>query len=673
VNCRHFTVVHVVQLIHFNTCCNALDICFSRPIQVLLRRKLYNPGVLFGRRGKHLKETPVQAPHGATACSRDQVEAQLNKLVSSEIFVHSPQLCRLLRYIVEQEIVGNGDGLKEYVLGTEVLGKDASFDPRIDTAVRTEARRLRQKLAEYYQTGGRHDPIEIGVPKGSYRAAFKTRPVSDPPIVIVPSAAGAIPKICSASVIVLTLAGIMAWWLWPRIRSISRVPSIAVIPLENLSADPEQEYFSDGMTDALFTDLAKLHGLSVISRTSMMQYKRTKKPVGEIAKDLKVDYVVEGTVTRAGGRVRISAQLIAAATDRHVWAESYERVATDALSLQGELAQAIAEQIHIHVTPQEGERLHARPVNIEAQDLYMKGRFNWQTRDTARMQDSIELFNRAIARDPGYALPYVGLADSHAVLAFRLDRKAEIAESCRAARKAIELDADLGEAYASLDSCVDQWDWRKREEQFRRALELSPSYPTAHQWYGAMLIDSGRSEEGLAEVRRAVELDPLGPSPNNALGMSLFFVRHYDESIRHCRQNLEVFSAYVESYNCLGFVYMKKGMYPQAIDVMEKAMSLTGGAPPVAALLTSIRALAGDRNAVTRLLQEYDGRDVTPVVRALLYHVNGDRDRTFEWLDKAVEQRSFASDTIGIHPMLDNLHSDPRWKALLRKMNLPII
>src|SRR5581483_3161668 len=260
-----------------------------------------------------------------------------------------------------------------------------------------------------------------------------------------------------------------------------------------LSADPEQEYFSDGMTDALFTNLAKIRGLSVISRTSVMRLKRTKKTVPEIARELNVDYVVEGTVTRAGDRVRITAQLIATAADRHVWAESYERGGKDVLGLQGELAHAIAEQVHIHVTPQEQARLGAQPASLEAQDLYLKGRFNWHTRDTGRLLQSVDYFQQAIAREPRYALAYAGLSDSYSVLAGRSNRTGYITAACQAARKAVELDSNLGEAYVGLaTNCVDDWNWRERELQLRKALDLSPSYPTAHQWYGQLLIDMGR-------------------------------------------------------------------------------------------------------------------------------------------------------------------------------------
>ena len=393
------------------------------------------------------------------------------------------------------------------------------------------------------------------------------------------------------------------------------------------------------MTDALFTDLAKIHGLSVISRTSVMQYKRTKKPVPEIARELKVDYVVEGTVTRVGDRVRISAQLIAAPADRHVWAESYERAGSDILSLQAELAQAIAEQVHVHVTPQEQARLATRPVSLEAQDLYLKGRFNWQTRDTERMLKSIEYFNQAIAREPGYALAFAGLADAYGVLSYRLDRKDYDDPGVRSRQEGTGAGRQSGRGSRQHGCCLDLWDWSQRERHLRRAVELSPSYPTAHQWLGAILIDLGRDQEGLAEVRRAVELDPLGPSPNYALCMSLYMTRQYDQAIQHCLQVAGGVSR-IPRTRTMGWVSRTraKGMYPQAIAYLEKAMTMTSGAPPVATLLAHARTLAGDPSTARRLIQEYTGRqDITPIFLAALYLDVGDKDHAFEYLDKAVQ------------------------------------
>jgi TolB-like protein/Flp pilus assembly protein TadD len=610
-------------------------------------------------------------PVNTAGPSPQLVSLQLEKMLSSETWVHSPQLCRFLRFVVEKEVAGETDQLKEYVLGLEVLRKNESFDPRVDTGVRTEARRLRQKLAEYYQTEGRQDAIEIAVPKGSYRAVFTNRSETVPPAVEPASKAGRGRRRWIALGVSLAIAVALAGWLWSRTHASVRAPSIAVIPLENLSADPAEEYFSDGITDSLFTDLAKIHGLSVISRTSVMQYKRTQKTIPQIARELGVEYIVEGTVTRVGNRARISAQLIAAAADRHLWAESYDRTGSDILTLQAELAQAIAEQVHIHVTPQEQTRLAKHPTSLEAQDLYLKGRFNWQTRDTERMLKSIEYFNQAIAKEPEYALAFAGLADAYNVVSYRLGRKDYQARACEAARRALELDESLGEAHASMDGCLDLWDWRQRERHLRRAVELSPSYPTAHQWLGAMLIDLGRDREGLTEVRRAVELDPLGPSPNNALCMSLYMTRQYDQAIQHCLQALEVFPGYVEPYYGLGFAYTSKRMYPQAIAYLETAMKMTGGAPPVATLLAHAQAAAGDSSGARRLLQEFTARpDITPIMLAVLYLDVAEKDHAFEYLDKAVEERSFASDWMNVNPMLDSLHSDPRWAGLVRRMKL---
>ncbi len=594
----------------------------------------------------------------------------LDKVLASEAFVNSPQLCRFLRFLVDRSVTGDAGQLKEYVLGLQVFRRDESFDPRVDNIVRTEARRLRQKLAEYYQGEGRGDPVEIVLPKGGYRVAFQQRrEAAAAPPTTVESKPGwkAATWIVGALVFGLTIAILF----WIRFMPSSHIPSIAVLPLEDLSSDAEQNYFSDGMTDLLSTDLAEIHGLSVVSRTSAMQYKRTRKTVHDIARELKVDYLVEGTVTRAGDRVRVNAQLISASTDRHVWANSFERTGNDVLSLQAEIAQTIAEQVHIRITPQEKARLGARPVDLEAQDLYLKGRFNWNLRNSDRLQTAIGFFDQAIARDPGYALAYAGLGDAYAVLSYPTDRADYREQACRASRKAIELDPNLGEAYAGLESCVDQWNWEQREKQFRKALELSPGESTIHQWYGAMLIDMGRDREGFAELRRALELDPLAPSPNNALGYSFFYSRRYDRAIRQCEQTLQAFPDYLEPYYCLGFTYIAQAMYPRAIAVLEKVSARTGGAPQVASVLAYARARGGEPAMARRLIQEYTSRsDMSPVLLAVLYLAVHDKDHTFHWLDRAVERRSFASESIAVHPMLDELRSDARWNGLLRKMNL---
>ncbi|MBI4906667.1 MAG: tetratricopeptide repeat protein [Acidobacteria bacterium] len=602
----------------------------------------------------------------------DAVRGQLEKTLSSKTFESSPQLCRFLRFLVDQEIAGRGAELKEFVLAMEVFGKGDSFDPRVDTVVRTEARRLRQKLMEYYQSEGRGDAIEIILPKGCYRAVFQP----PRPEVSSPSRSSTVPHRSSrwiATAIGISLLAAGGYWLWARRQPAGRVrlPSIAVIPLESLSADPEQEHFADGMTDALVTDLAKIQALSVISRTSMLQYKKTKKRVLEIGRELKADYVVEGTVTRAGDRIRITAQLIAAPSDRHLWADSFERSGRDILGMQGEIAQAIANHVHIRITPQEHARLGERPVSFEAWDLYSRGRSEWQTREMDRLYKSVDYFKQAIAREQRYARAFAGLADSYFAIESRTDRQDFLALGCEASKKAVELDANLGEAHATLSSCADDWAWSERERHYRRSLELSPGYATGHAWYGGLLIATGRFEAGLAEIRHAVELDPLAPAIRGALGWALYITRRYDDAIAQNRRTLEIFPNSVEAHLHLGLAYTAKRMHPDAIAILEKAMKLTAGGPPVATLLAHAHARAGNIRPARRLLEDFEKREgIAPILFGLLYMDTGDKDRAFEWFDRAVERRSRFSDELKVEPMYEPLRSDPRWALLLRKMNL---
>jgi TolB-like protein/Tfp pilus assembly protein PilF len=602
----------------------------------------------------------------------DAINHQLQRVLSSESFIHSPQLCRFLRYIVEQEIAAQADQLKEYVLGVQVFSKGESFDPRIDTVVRTEARRLRGKLVEYYQAEGRNDTIEISLPKGGYRAIFHARSNA------ANSTAVHIPVMWVAIGVCLTMTIALAavYWLWIRGKNSDSVQlrAIAVLPLENLSADPAQEYFSDGMTDALITDLAKIGGLRVISRTSVLQFKKTSKPISEVARQLGVGYVVEGTILRAGDRVRITAQLIAVPNERHLWAETYERPGSDVLSLQGEIARTVAGQVKIRLTAQERARLIAGRISPEAHDLYLKGRFYWHTRDTEKLQKSIEYFKQAIDKEAKYALAYAALSDSYSVLSGRFDgqrKKDFLIQAHQAANRALELDEKLGEAHASLAVSADDWDWSKAEQELRSAIELSPSYSTAHQWLSGILINTGRFEGGLSESRRARDLDPLSPGVHSQLGWCLYQARQYDAAIRQLRDTVELFPDFVQPYIHLGMAYSAAGMHRESIDIFQKLVGMTRGAPAVAALLAHAHARSGDKTQSKRLLNEYGNRtDITPVVLALLHMDVGDNEHALEWLGKGVAQHSMYIEELKVEPLYDSLRSDRRFTALLRSMNL---
>ena len=346
---------------------------------------------------------------------------------------------------------------------------------------------------------------------------------------------------------------------------------------------------------------------------------------------------------------------------------------SDILTLQAELAQAIAEQVHVHVTPQEHVALARRPVSLEAQDLYLKGTVQLANQGYGADAEEHRILQPGNRQGTRLRIGFCGSGGCLRRNFLSAGRKDYESRACEAARKALELDDSLGEAHASMDGCVDLWDWSQRERHLRRAIELSPSYPTAHQWLGAILIDLGRDREGLAEVRRAVELDPLGPSPNNALCMSLYMTRQYDQAIQHCLQVLEVFPGYLEPYFGLGFAYIAKGMYPQAIAYLEKAMTMTSGAPPVATLLAHARTLGGR--------SQHRHAAASGVYRTHGHHPDLSRLRS-TWMSATrttpsnIWTRPYKrarSPAIGstLIPALDSLHSDPRWAALIRKMNLP--
>jgi TolB-like protein len=358
--------------------------------------------------------------------------------------------------------------------------------------------------------------------------------------------------------LVLIVAGI-GWrlgWLRSGLRP-GDVQSIAVLPLANLSGDPAQEYFADGTTEELITDLAKISALEVISRTSVMHYKGTQKTVPEIAKELGVDALIEGSVQRAGSRVRITAQLIHAPADRHLWAESYERDVKDVLALQDEVARAIAGEIQIALTPQERTHLaSARPINPEAHELYLKGRYQWNKRTEEGLKKGLEFFQQAIREDPSYALAYCGAADTYGILGNNrfLPGVEAYPKAREATLKALELDQNLAEAHASLGLVLVDYDrdWSAGEREYQRAIELSPSCATAHHWYALALASMGRTDEAIREIELARRLDPLSVRVSSNVGFALYFGRQYDRAIPELLKAIELEPSNDDTHCLLG-------------------------------------------------------------------------------------------------------------------------
>ena len=368
----------------------------------------------------------------------------------------------------------------------------------------------------------------------------------------------------------------------------TRVRSLAVLPLENLSPGPDDDFFADGMTDALITTLAQIRALRVISRTSVMRYKGARQPLPEIAQALNVDAIVEGTVLRSHGRVRIAAQLIHAASDTHLWAKQYESDMRDVLALQGDVARAIANEIQIQLSPQERSRLaRSRPVDPAAYEAFLKGRHFWYRRSPDALRKGVELLQQAISLDPSYALAHAALAEAYASMGWDLFGLTAPSESFplakQAARRALELDPNCAEAHAALGNTAMgfDWDWETAEQEFRHAIELKPQYGPAHIWYSHLLKAIDRTEESLAESRRALECDPLGLVLNMHMGWHLVYARQYEKAIEQCQKTLELDPTFILAHVFLGQAYEQSGAFSDAIAAFERAVELSRRHPDI--------------------------------------------------------------------------------------------
>jgi len=450
------------------------------------------------------------------------------------------------------------------------------------------------------------------------------------------------------------------------------------LPLDNLSGDPEQNYFADGMTEELISDLAKISALRVISRTSVMGYKGTRKTLPEIAKELRVDAVIEGSVRRSGDRVRITAQLIHAPTDRHLWAESYERDLRDVLTLQSEVARAIANEIKIQVTPQEQVRLaNARPVNPEAHEAYLKGRYHWNKATEQELRKSIEYFEQSLAKDPNYALAYAGLADTYSSLSsFYAAPREVMPKAMAAATKALGLDETLAAAHTSLGyaKLVYEWDWAVAERELKRAIALNPNHADAHMWYGWYLVAMGHPEEGTAELQRATELDPLSAYLKTNAQWGFFQARQFDRVIEQGRKALDLEPNFAFAHVLMGLALVQKGQLAEAVAAAERGARLDDS-PLMQAMVAYVYASSGKRAEAEKrlaiLVEAAKHRYVCSFEAANAFFAVGRTDEGFRWLEKAYTDRSDCMLWLKSDPRLDRFRPDPRLQDLIRRVHLP--
>lgn len=483
-------------------------------------------------------------------------------------------------------------------------------------------------------------------------------------------------KIAGAAIFVLVLFFVLYRIVFEKADQ--TIDSIAVLPLENLSTDPDQEYFADGMTDALIAELAQISALRVISRTSVMQYKSTQKPMPEIARELDVDALVEGTVLQSGDQVRITVQLLKGRPERHLWAGNYVRNLRDIIALQEEVARSIADTIQITLTQEEKSRLtSARPVDPEAYQLYLKGRYFWNERTATDYSKSFNYFTQAIKKDPTYALAYVGIADYFIILGFYaiLPPNEAFPRAKAAAEKALEIDETLAEGHTSLAyiKMLYDWDWTGAEREFKKAIRLNPNYAVAHQWYGEFLSDMGRHEEAITQGKQAQSLDPFSSIVKVQLASSLLNAGQIETAIEAYHEVLEFEPDFQLAHFFLSYAYLSQGKHEEAIIEAQHVMELSnenvpGLLIPLGCAYAKAEKTAEAREILNKLIVLSGQVYVTPFGIATIYSALGEKDCAFEWLEKAFKIRDNWLLTLMVQPSVDDLRSDPRFLSLSERM-----
>lgn len=636
------------------------------------------------------------------------VRRHLEDILASHAFAGTKRTQDFLRLVVTHTLQGETDSLRERMIGAELFGRPVSYDTGSDSVVRVRAVEARKKLAQYYSERGEGNPlVRIELPSGSYVPRFHfasdepaPAPGSEPASgssqtregngaltsdrVLSPSSEPVVPgllkrrmnsRLFAGGLVALALlvAGYAGYKHWYGGANAHKgIHSIAILPLENLSGAPEQDYFADGMTEELINNLGQVSTLRVISLTSSMSYKGTKKKLPEIARELSVDGVVEGGILRDGNQVRISTQLIDARSDRPIWAHTYTRDLNGAVAWQGEVAQAIAEEISTQLTPQEQAHLARKStVNPEAQDEYLHGIL---LREADQCEQASNFFNRAIAIEPGYALAHSALASCYGRRgeSGRMPYQEAFTRQKAEAVKAIQLDDSLSEAHAELantDMTLD-WNWSGAAEEFHRALELNPNSATSHEKYAFYLVRTGNVAEALAEIQRSVDLDPVSGSTFHTEGFIDYFSRQYDRAFA-ITQSVRVLRTNLPDWNfLLGDVYAGEGRYSEAIAEFLKS----GDGPYSLGHLGYAYARAGKVDAaqqtISRLEEDVRKEGIGRYEIALVYAGLGRNQDAFRWLEDAYRVHDVGLVYLKVDPCLDPLRSDPRFSDLLQRVGL---
>ena len=613
-----------------------------------------------------MEPSPAQSPAGPTVpqgrediFAETEVVKELEKILSSDGFRDAEGLKRFLRYTVEHTLHGEGRQLKEYRLGVEVFDRDSSFDPRLDPVVRMAARRLRSKLKDYYETEGIQDPIWIAVPKGSYAAAFSRSASKELPIsgVVEPSQPAKYRWLAGIGLVLLfaTVIGTVVYWIRARQSQAAAPPqhlSLAVLPLLNLTGNPDNEYLCDGVTDELTSALSKMPG---------------------------VRFVLEGSLQKNGERLRITVQLIRAADGYHVWSQTYDRNSNDAFAVDDEITQTIAGTLRVRLV-QAGQQVEGpRRLDAEAHELNLRGRYWLNRRTPPDLWKAIEYFNQALEKDPAYAQAYLGLAEAYSTLGAndQASPREVLPKARAAAEQALRWDESLGEAHAVFAwiTFLDGWNSGLAEREFKRALQLSPNYAAAHQWYGLTLMLQRRFDESVREFNLAQNLDPLSLILSTDKGVFYYYSRRQDKAIEEAHQILAHDADFADAHLLLGMAQERQRQFKIAVQEIDKYLEVSGQDPDALMKLGVAYAHAGDGARALRMIAEMRKPAASKYVPfyyiADIYAALGDKEAAFEWLDRALDQHSNSCLLLAIDPAFEDFRSDPRFQAAARKIGLP--
>ena len=574
--------------------------------------------------------------------THEEIRTQLAKLLASPQFVRAGRMSRFLRFTIEHAIAGTGDKVKEYLVGVEVFDRSKDYDPRVDPIVRVEARRLREKIASYYQSGGKCDPVQIEYPKGVYTPTFTFR---------------------------------------LRNASAAEAPaakSIAVLPFENFSGDEAGDYFSDGLTEEIILLLTRVPELRVVAWQSAAQFRGREQDLGSIRAELNADVVLRGSVRRSAARVRVTAQLVDTAGGAYLWSEGFNRQLDDVVSIQEEIARSIVETLKLALNPPR-ESAAPKRVNLDCYNLCLQARFLARGRAAEGLRRSLDCYTRAIAADPESAAAHAGLAGAYSLLAdYGIMHPSEAMPRAEdAAQRALALDpasAEANTALAFIHSVYD-WKWQEAEALYRRAIALNPSFAQARHWFGAdFLIRLGRFEEAEPHLQLARDLDPLSLITHDGSAYLRLLHRDYAGCERELEQIVALDPSFYKAYAGLGRVMSLTGRYEEGVVMFEKARRFAGNTPTLIAALGHTQALAGRTEEANRSLEQLhslaEGRYVPSTSFAIVHLGLADHSRALDWLERACDQREVPLTLIGVHPLYDPLRTEPRFQALLKRVGL---